>query len=134
MSNPVEIVQAAYAAFGRGDIPGLLKYLSDDVEWTFDGSSGEAYLRTARGKDDVMSWFAQVLAVDGIQAFEPRQFLAGPDHVTVLGWERTQALPNGGVFESNWVHVWQLRDGKLARFFGMFDTAAAAKARASVRV
>jgi len=134
MSNPVEIVQAAYAAFGRGDIPGLLNYLSDDVEWTFDGSSGEAYLRTAHGKDDVMSWFGQVLAVDGIQAFEPRQFLAGPDHVTVLGWERTQALPKGGVFESNWVHVWQLRDGKLARFFGMFDTAAAAKARASVSV
>ncbi|MEJ6000734.1 nuclear transport factor 2 family protein [Paucibacter soli] len=133
MSNkPVEIVQAAYAAFGRGDIPGVLDCLSDDVEWTHDGSTGEAYMRTARGKDDVMSWFAQVLAVDGIQAFEPRQFLAGPDHVTVLGWERTRALPNGGVFESNWVHVWQLRDGKLARFYGMFDSAAAAKARASV--
>lgn len=130
--KPVEIVQAAYAAFGRGDIPGLLEYLCDDIEWTLDGCTGDAYMRTARGKDDVMQWFAQVAALDGIQVFEPRQFLAGPDHVTVLGWERTQALPKGGVFESNWVHVWQLREGRVARFFGMFDTAAAARARALV--
>ena len=32
-----------------------------------------------------MRWFSQVAAVDGIQVFEPRQMLAGPDHVTVVG-------------------------------------------------
>lgn len=26
--------------------------------------------------------------------------LVGPDHVTVLGWERSQALPGGKVFEA----------------------------------
>jgi len=133
MPNPVEIVQAAYAAFGRGDIPALLEFVNDDIEWTFDGSTGEPYMRTARGKDDLMRWFGEVASVDGIQAFEPRQFLAGTDHVTVIGWERTQALPGGGVFESNWIHVWQLRGGKLARFLGMFDSAAAARARATVK-
>jgi ketosteroid isomerase-like protein len=91
-------------------------------------------MRTARGKDDVMRWFGEVFAVDGIQAFEPRQMLAGPDHVTVLGWERTQALPTGGIFESNWIHVWQLRGGKLSKFFGMLDTAAVARARGAVSV
>lgn len=131
MSSPIETVQSAYAAFGRGDIPALLDHLSDDIEWTFDGSTGDAYMRTARGKDDVMRWFAQVMAVDGIQAFEPRQMLAGPDHVTVIGWERTQALPAGGIFESSWIHVWQLRGDRITRFFGMFDTAAAARARSA---
>ena len=57
--------------------------------------------------------------------------LAGPDHVTVIGWERTQAIPAGGVFESAWVHVWQLRGGQVSRFFGMFDSAASARARAA---
>jgi hypothetical protein len=130
MPTPIETVQAAYEAFGRGDIPALLDQLTDDVEWTFDGSTGDPYMRTARGKSDVTNWFAQVMSVDAIQAFEPRQMLAGPDHVTVLGWERTQALPAGGIFESSWVHVWQLREARIARFFGMFDTAAAARARA----
>ena len=132
MTSPVETVQAAYAAFGSGNIPALLELCTDDIEWTFDGSTGEPYMRTARGKDDLMRWFGQVASVDGIQAFEPRQMLAGADHVTVIGWERTQALPAGGIFESNWIHIWQLRGGKLTRFFGMLDTAAAAKARATV--
>ena len=132
MSTPLDTVRSLYAAFGRGDIPALLAHLADDVEWTFDGSTGDAYMRTARGKDDVMRWFGEVMAVDGIQAFEPRQMLAGPDHVTVLGWERTQALPGGDVFETPWVHVWQLRGERIARFYGMFDTAAAARARATV--
>lgn len=68
-------------------------------------------------------------SVDGIQAFEPRRFLAGPDHVTVIGWERTRALPDGAVFEANWIHVWEFRAGRPYRFFGMFDSAAAARAR-----
>lgn len=131
MPAPIDTIQAAYAAFGRGDIPALLEQLTDDVEWTFDGSTGDAYMRTARGKEDVVRWLAQVAALDGIQAFEPRQMLAGPDHVTVIGWERTQALPAGGIFETPWIHVWQLRGGRVARFFGMFDTAAVARARAA---
>ncbi len=73
--------------------------------------------------------FGHVAELDGIQAFEPREFLAGPDHVTVLGWERTQALPAGKVFETDWVHVFNLRDGKVTRFIGTYDTAAVAAAR-----
>ena len=131
MPTPLKTVQTVYEAFGRGDIPALLDQLTDDVEWTFDGSTGDAYMRTARGQEDVMRWFAQVMAVDGIQAFEPRQMLAGPDHVTVIGWERTQALPAGGIFESSWIHVWQLRGDRIARFFGMLDSAAVVRARAA---
>ena len=82
-----------------------------------------------RGPGQVAEWFGLVAQHEGIQVFEPRQFLAGADHVTVLGFERTQALPNGGVFETEWVHVWQLREGRVARFFGTYDTEASARAR-----
>lgn len=61
---------------------------------------------------------------DDIQKFEPREFLEGPNHVTVLGWEQTQPRPNGKVFESEWVHVFTLRDGKVSRWIGTLDTAA----------
>jgi uncharacterized protein len=131
MPNPTEVVGNLYAAFGRGDVPALLALLSDDVEWTHRGSIGLAYMGTVRGKPAVARWFAQVAQLDGIQAFEPREFLAGPDHVTVLGWERTQALPTGGVFETDWVHVFNVRDGRVTRFIGTYDTAASAAARHS---
>ena len=51
----------------------------------------------------------------------------------MLGWERTQALPGGGVFETDWVHVFKLRDGKVSQFIGTYDTAAVAKARQSIQ-
>jgi hypothetical protein len=50
--------------------------------------------------------------------------------VTVIGWERTAALPCGKVFEAEWVHVWSVCDGLVTRLWGMLDTEAAAAARA----
>lgn len=129
MTTPLALVQAAYAAFGSGDVPTLLNLLTPDVRWEFVGDSKAAYTGRVQGRSQVGEWFLAVAQADGIQAFEPREFLVGADHVTVLGWERTQALPNGGVFESPWVHVWQIRDGQFSRFFGILDTEAAAKVR-----
>ncbi len=30
----VDVVQQAYVAFGRGDIPAVLSFLTDDIEWS----------------------------------------------------------------------------------------------------
>lgn len=125
MSNPTETIQAMYAAFGRGDIETLLAQMTDDVDWQMQGSIKLPYLGHFHGKADVLRWFGLVAEFDDIQAFEPREFFAGADHVTVLGWERTRAKPDGGVFESPWVHVFTLRDGRVSRFVGLYDTAAA---------
>jgi ketosteroid isomerase-like protein len=130
MSDALTTIQNAYAAFGRGDIPALLGMLSSDVSWQFIGDSKAPYTGRFRGPGQVGEWFGMVASIDGIQAFEPREFLVGPEHVTVIGWERTQALPGGKVFESEWVHVWQLREGLISRFLGTLDTEAAAAARA----
>jgi ketosteroid isomerase-like protein len=119
MNTPTEIVQSVYAAFGRGDI-----------RWEHKGSIGLPYMGVFQGKAAVARWFGHVAENDDVQAFEPRQFLAGPDHVTVLGWERTRALPGGGVFETDWVHVFEVRGGRVSRFVGCYDTAAVAAARA----
>jgi|SRR6266850_4942310 len=129
-STPLQVVQAAYAAFGRGDVPGLLEQLHGDVSWRFIGDASAPYTRRVSGHDGVMSWFGNVAQADQIQAFEPREFLTGSDHVTVIGWERTVALPGGRTFESEWVHVWKLRGDKIASFLGILDTEAAGRARA----
>ena len=129
MSDPLSIVQAGYAAFGRGDVPAILDLITEDVRWQFIGSSKVPYTATLKGRGQVGEWFGSVFQADDIQAFEPRQFLAGPDHVTVIGWERTVAKPSGKAFECEWIHVWRVRDGKVSSFFGMVDTEASAAAR-----
>lgn len=125
MATPLETVQKLYAAFGGGDVEGLLALLTDDIDWQFLGSIGQPYLGRHQGKAGVLRFLGLVAEFDEIQAFEPREFFAGPDHVTVLGWERTRIKPNGEVFESPWVHLFQLRGDQVARFVGLYDTAAA---------
>ncbi len=126
MSTPLEVVQQGYAAFGRGDIPGILALLTDDVDWRFHASpaTGIPYGGKFTGKKEVEAWFVTLAQNDEIQQFEPREFLAGPDHVTVLGWERVRPLPNGTPFDGEWVHVFMLKGGKISRWIGTADTAA----------
>jgi ketosteroid isomerase-like protein len=128
-TSPLDVVQAVYQAFGQGDLPALLSRLQADVQWQFVGDRRAPYTGRAQGHEAVAHWFGDVAKADAIQAFEPRRFLAGPDHVTVIGWERTAAQPGGKVFECEWVHVWQLRDGKVASFYGILDSEASAQAR-----
>jgi uncharacterized protein len=68
--------------------------------------------------------------VEDLLVFEPREFISAGDKVTVLGWERSQGRPGGKVFESEWVHLFTIRDGRVVRFWGMYDTQASAEARA----
>jgi ketosteroid isomerase-like protein len=129
MADALATIQNAYAAFGRGDVPAILEMLTDDVQWQFCGDRKAPYTGTLKGRGQIGEWFGSVAGADDIQAFEPRQFLVGPDHVTVLGWERTVSRPAGKPFECEWVHVWRVRDGRIAGFWGMLDTEASANAR-----
>ena len=129
MNDALALIQDAYGCFGRSDIPALLALTTPDVDWVFHGDHGAGYTGRASGHAQVGEWFGEVARLDDIQAFDPLEFLAGADHVTVLGHERTIARATGRSFETPWVHVWQLRDGRIARFTGFFDTQAAAEAR-----
>jgi len=124
----VDVIRAAYEAFGRGDVPAIVNLVSEDVDWRFTGPKRLAYTGRFK-KTEVANWFADVAAADDIQAFEPREFIAGGDHVTVLGWESCTARPSGKVFETEWVHVFTVKHGKITRFWGMYDTEASAAAR-----
>ncbi|TFY97569.1 nuclear transport factor 2 family protein [Ramlibacter humi] len=124
MSTLTQIVQEAYAAFGRGDLEAILDFVTDDVEWRFLAGDGVPAGGRFQGKQDVRQWFGRLAETDDIQKFEPREFLEGPNHVTVLGWEQTRPKPNGTLFESEWVHVFAFREGKVSRWIGTLDTAA----------
>jgi len=112
------------------DLPAILEMLDPGCEWEMVGPPALEYCGgPRRGREAIAGFFAQVAQYDDIHAFEPRQFLPGPDHVTVLGWERTTPKPKGRPFETQWVHVWTFRDGRVTGFKGFYDTATALAAR-----
>ncbi len=124
----VEVVQETYEAVGRGDIPALLDLLTDDVEWTFQGPSVIPFAGTRRGREGVAEFFSLVGGNLEFERFEPREFVAQGDTVVVLGFERSRIKPTGRTFEQEWAHVYKLRDGKVAEFLALEDTAAHAVA------
>ncbi len=124
----VQDVQAAYAAFGRGDIPGFMDILADDIEWVLLGPADVPLFGTFRGKAGVQEWLGTMGKNVQFRAFEPREFIAqGAKVVVLLHGESTLTRTNRDVV-SDGVHVLTLRDGKLVRFVGNDDTAAIADA------
>ena len=115
----VAVVQGAYEAVGRGDIPALLDLLAEDVEWTLQGPAMIPFAGPRYGRAGVSEFFSQVESTIEFLQFEPRTFVAQGDTIVVLGYEHNRMKPTGRTFQQEWAHVYTLRDGKIAtgRFF-----------------
>src|ERR1700687_1794531 len=74
----LQVVKDGYAAFSRGDIPGLLAQLAEDVEWQIPGA-GLPLAGTYRGHDGVANFFQKLAADTDILDFQPREFVAEGD-------------------------------------------------------
>ncbi len=130
MQENVQVVKNAYAAFGRGDIPGLLSLLAEDVVWDIPGE-GLPLAGTYRGRDGVANFFQKLTQEAEVLDFQPREFVADGDRVLVVGWERMKVKATGRGAESDWVMAFTIRNGKIATFREYADTKAIADAHAS---
>ena len=129
----IEIVQQAYAAFGRGDIPGILEHIDDRVVWNSVIGCADyvPFAGERRGKAAVREFFELVAAVETFDQFEPKQFFADGDTVVVLGHYRAQ-VKGGGRFDADFVMIFTVRDAKVTRFQEYTDAAAINAAYAPV--
>jgi len=114
-----EVVDQAYAAFGRGDIPALIELIDDDVEWSSPATlpQGGGY----RGKDGVLQFFQSVGA-----AWESLDIET--ENVDELGSDRVVGVVHGsgslrgdGPAEYGAVHLFTVRNGKITRFRELVD-------------
>ncbi|WP_027798088.1 nuclear transport factor 2 family protein [Paraburkholderia dilworthii] len=124
METPIALAKRAYEAFGRGDIPGVLELIADDVDWKVVGPSSLPYPTHCKSKAEVGAYFQQLAASDEITRFEPREFIEAGERLVVLGWVEANIRSNNEPFESEWVHVMTIKDGLLRNWTQFFDTAA----------
>jgi ketosteroid isomerase-like protein len=123
-----QVVQAMYAAFKRGDIPGVLDRLAEDIEWRIAGPSELPYAGLHRGRDEVAKFFETFAQASEFEVFEPQEYFSRDDKVVVLGHERQRVKATGRVVETEWAMVFTLSGGKIARFHNFVDTHAVAAA------
>jgi ketosteroid isomerase-like protein len=124
----VRLVQQVYAAFARRDIPAILAVLSPDVVWGEPANPLNPAGGTRHGHAGFLEWAEIGRDAEEILALEPRRFLSDADSVAVAGYSKVRARSTGKVYETDFVHLVTLRDGKVTRFQEFFDTFAAAEA------
>lgn len=123
----VQVVKDGYAAFGRGDIAGLLALLAEDVEWHIPGA-GLPLAGTYRGHDGVAKFFQKLSEETEILDFQPREFVADGDRVLVVGSERVKVRATNRTVDLDWIMSFTMRNGKVTNFREYTDTKALADA------
>jgi ketosteroid isomerase-like protein len=120
----LRMVQDGYAAFLRGDLQKVLNDLADDVVW--DSPYGAAsHVPTAgvrHGKAAVADWFKVLAETCTFSNYEVRDYLAAGDKVVALGHCGGTSM-TGATFETDFAHVFTLRNAKIVRYQDFTDSA-----------
>ena len=122
------LVQQAYGHFQSGDIRAVLDTLSEDVQWVTAPVKEVPISGTWRGREQVGQFFESLSDIQEGRQFEPREFVAQGDRVVALGHYAWHVKSTGKGWESDFAHVFSVRDGKLTSFQEYADTAAIAEA------
>jgi uncharacterized protein len=117
----VELVEGVYGAFARGDVPAVLGAFADDIEW-FE-AEGMPYGGLHRGGEAVaQKVFGPITEdVEGF-AVTPEELIGSGGTVAAVVRYTGTGKATGKALDEPAVHVWDIRDGKLARFRQFIDT------------
>jgi ketosteroid isomerase-like protein len=122
-------VRGAYAAYLRADMEAVLGICSEDTEWLACGPADRLpYAGRHRGREQVARYFAILDDKEESNHLVPQEFIVAGDKVIVFGNYSARVNANGRRFETDFVHVFTLRDGKITNFRDYYDTAAAVAA------
>ena len=115
-----EIVQNAYQTFGEGNIENFLTILSENINWRGPQFDDSPFKSEYNGRADVAAMFATLDDKETISRFEPREFIAQGDRVVVLGSMASTVKETGRDYETDWVHVFTVRDDLITNLLGNF--------------
>lgn len=128
MSDHRQTVSEIYAAFGKGDIPGILSHLADDVRWEefADNSAAKAgvpWLLPRKGKGGAGEFFqalGQHLKITEFQVLD----VTASDRQVAAEIVVAAESKDGKLYRDEEMHLWSFdAKGKVTRFRHYVDTA-----------
>jgi ketosteroid isomerase-like protein len=123
-SGNLSVVQQVYASFAAGDVAAILASLTADVRWEVIGPPDAYPLFGVRtGPGEVAAFFQGVGENEDFTAFSPHRFLADGDTVVVLGHAAYRLKRTGAQVDTDWIHAFTLRDGRISGFQEYADSA-----------
>ncbi|MHB8233809.1 MAG: nuclear transport factor 2 family protein [Solirubrobacteraceae bacterium] len=117
----VEFVKSIYGAFAQGDVPTVLGAFAEDIEW-FE-AEGMPYGGLHRGPEAVAQKVFGPLAED-VEGFAvtPEELIGSGDKVAAVVRYTGTGKETGKPLDLPVVHIWDIQDGKIARFRQFIDT------------
>jgi ketosteroid isomerase-like protein len=124
MPQNSEIVRAMYDAMARGDAPAALSIFDPQIVWreaeNFIYADGNPYI----GPQAILAGLFMRFATEWDQfAARPEQILEAGDTVISLGRYTGSYKKTGAGVNAQFVHVFAIRNGKIAAFQQYTDTA-----------
>jgi len=129
--NNVQLVKRLYDAMARGDMVAVLALMSDDVTVVVPGPAGLGAGGTWHGHEGVQQCFRKLRELQRNERLEIEDFVAEADRVVVLLHVAATVLSTGKMFESDIIHFFTVKDGKIVSLRDFFDTAAVVEATRS---
>ena len=123
-----QTVRSIFEAIGRGDIPGVLEFVAEDVTWDAPGPPAVPFYGRRRGHEGATEFFVQLGSNVEFEKFEVWEFIAEGESVVVTGTERGRVRPTGKTYEQDWVLLFKVRGGKVTSFRCHDETDAVARA------
>lgn len=127
--SSADTVRKLYDAFAAGDVPTVLGLMAPDIVW----NEAENFLYADRnpyvGPQAILEGvFARIGGDFENFAVNPEEIIDGGDTVVMLGRYTGTFKATGKAINLQAVHVWRVKDGKVARFQQYVDTLQAARA------
>ena len=124
----VATVTEFYDALLANDLPAILEMVAEDVELEVYGPPEVPFAGTRRGREGVEEFFrivSESVARDSEDLSpEFHEFIAQREKVVALGRDRVRCKGGSGIYDSWWIHVFTVREGKLVRMQEFIDSAA----------
>jgi ketosteroid isomerase-like protein len=122
----IRIVEEIYAAFRRGDVPGIMEHISEDLRHFGVVSETKLipwHIQITK-KKDVPLFFQAIAESSDFTRFEPRDFAAAADNVyCTISFDATFKKNGKTISVDNTVHRFTFRNGKVIEWRGTEDTA-----------
>ena len=125
MSSPVEIVKEMYAAFGRGDVEGVMTHIADDVVWSAEGPAELLFTGIRHGKRETLEGFFGGIAREHADPkLEMAEFVSEGDSVAAFGRYAATLKKSGQRVDSPVGHLFKFRGGKVVHYTNLLNSAA----------
>jgi hypothetical protein len=124
----VELVRAAWDAWGRGDLDAVFATYHHDIEWDTTHFEGWPETGVYRGHDGVRKFFDDWLATWDRYEVRLEEAIEVGERVLTLYWQRGVGRGGGVPMEFRGAQVIEFRDGKIAVIDNYSDHAKALEA------